>query len=46
MDEGVTRKDKIMNEHIRGSRNNESGAGFQKEHGDTIELVRACDEER
>ena len=27
-------------------RNNESDAGFQKDHGETIELVRACDEER
>ena len=41
---GVTRKDKIRNEHIRG--NNKSGAGFQKDHREKIELVRACDEER
>ena len=27
-------------------RNNKSGAGFQKDHGDTIDLVRACYEER
>ena len=27
-------------------RNNESGAGFQKDHREKIELVRACDEER
>ena len=27
-------------------RNNKSGAGFQKEHREKIELVRACDEER
>ena len=26
--------------------NNESSAGFKKEHGETIELERACDEER
>ncbi len=26
--------------------NNESGAGFQKDHGETTELARACDEER
>ena len=27
-------------------RDNESGAGFQKDHGETVELVRAYDEER
>ena len=27
-------------------RNNNSGAGFQKDHREKIELVRACDEER
>ena len=27
-------------------RNNESGAGFQKDHRAKIELIRACDEER
>ena len=39
---GVTRKDKIRNEHIRGT----TSAGFQKDHREKIELVRACDEER
>ena len=40
---GVTRKDKIRNEHIRGTTN----AGFQQDHGETIELVlRARDETR
>ena len=42
---GVTRKDKIRNEHIRGT-TNKCGAGFQKDHREKIELVRACDEER
>ena len=41
---GMTRKDKIRNEHIRG--NNQSGAGFQKDHREKIDLERACDEER
>ena len=27
-------------------RNYESGAGIQKDHGEVVELVRACDEER
>ena len=27
-------------------RENESDAGFQKDHGETIELVQACDEAR
>ena len=27
-------------------RNNEIEEGFQKDHGDTTEMVRACDEER
>ena len=27
-------------------RDNESGTGFQKDHGETIDLERACDEER
>ena len=27
-------------------RNNESGAGFQKDHEETIALVQACDEKR
>ena len=27
-------------------RDNKSGVGFQTDHGETIELVRACDEER
>ena len=28
------------------SENNKSGAGFQKDHREKIERVRACDEER
>ena len=40
---GVTRKDKIRNEHTRGK---DSDIGFQKDHGEAIKLVRACDEER
>ena len=39
---GMTRKDKIRNEHIRGTT---SDAGFQKHHGEMIEQVWACDEE-
>ena len=27
-------------------RNNESGTGFKKDHGETIESVQACDEKR
>ena len=27
-------------------RNNEIEEGFQKDHGETTEMVRACDEER
>ena len=41
---GVTRKDKIRNEHIRGT--TRYGAGCQKDHREKTELVRACDEER
>ena len=40
---GVTCKYKIRNEHIRGTT---SDAGSQKDHGETTELVRACEEER
>ena len=39
---GVTRKDKIRNEHIRGV----AQWYFVKDDGETIKLVRACDEER
>ena len=41
---GVTRKDKIRNEHIRGT--TKSGTCFKQVHRENIELVRACDEER
>ena len=41
---GVIRKDKTRKEHIRGT--TRVRKGFQKDHGETIELVRACDEER
>ena len=41
---GVTRKDKIRNEHIRGT--TKSSTCFTKVHRENIELVRACDEER
>ena len=37
----VTRKDKIRNENMR-----DSGGGFQTDQGETIEPVRAHDEER
>ena len=37
---GVTHNDKIRNEHIRGT------TGFQKDDGETIELVRICEERR
>ena len=41
----VTRKEKIRNDRTH-PRNNKSGAGFQKDHRENIELVRAFDEER
>ena len=40
---GVTRKDKIRNERIRGTR---VAQASEKYHREKIELVRACDEER
>ena len=40
---GVTCKDKMGNRNTLGRT---SDAGLEKDHGDTIELVRACDEER
>ena len=44
---GVTRKDKIRNEHIRGTTRvaNESGECFQKDDREKIELVRRGDGE-
>ena len=42
---GVTHNDKIRNEHMY-PRDNRTGAGFQKDDGETIELVRAYDVER
>ena len=41
---GVTRKDKIRNEHIRGT--TRVAQASKKDHREKIELVRACDEER
>ena len=40
---GVTRNDKIRNEHIGGTTRVTQAA--KKDHGETTELVRACDEE-
>ena len=35
-----------QDQELTYSRNNKSGAGFQKDHREKIELVRACDDER
>ncbi len=35
-----------QDQELTHPRNNKSGAGFQKDHQEKIELVRACDEER
>ena len=40
----MTLKDKSRNEHIRGT-TRVAHSGFQKDHREKIELVRACDEE-
>ena len=36
----------IQDQEWTHPRNNKSGAGFQKDHREKIDLVRACDEER
>ena len=36
----------VVQSQIPHTRDNESGACFQKDHGETIELVQACDEGR
>ena len=41
---GVTCEDKIRNEHIRGT--TRVTLASKKDHGETLELVRACYEER
>ena len=43
---GVTRKGNISNERPQHARENKSGAGFQRDHRETTELVWAGDERR